>query len=61
MAEDKLDIRHFNKTQLMNTLERLYLGHSISSLDEALDIQSKTELVMDYLAIKQLIQDSEAR
>lgn len=60
MTEDKINLRGFRKNELLTSLERLFLGYYCSPLDEGEGLEQKNELVMNYLAIKQIIESSEA-
>ncbi len=60
MTEKDIDISRFTKKELLDTLEKLFLGHYISKADESLEVEEKNEIIMNYLAIKKVINESEA-
>lgn len=60
MKEEEIHISRFNKKELLDTLERLFLGYYISPIDEGLEAEEKNEIIMNYLAIKKVIRESEA-
>ncbi|GAB5524878.1 MAG: hypothetical protein Roseis2KO_27500 [Roseivirga sp.] len=60
MKEEDIRISHFSKKELLGTLERLFLEHYVSIADEGLEAMEKNEIALNYLAIKKLINESEA-
>lgn len=60
MKEEEINITRFSKAELLDTLERLFLGHYTGNLDEGQAAEMKNELVLNYLAIKKIIKKSEA-
>jgi hypothetical protein len=60
MNQEEIDVSRFDKVELVNTLEKLFMGYFISDLADAIESDKKNELVMNYMAIKKLINQSEA-
>lgn len=60
MREEDINVKRFCKTELLETLERIFLGYYTSGIEEGLDTDEKNELVLNYLAIKKVIKQSEA-
>lgn len=60
MREEDINIKRFSKAELLEALESLFLGHYTSAVNEALEPDVKNEIVLNYLAIKKIIKQSEA-
>ena len=60
MRDEQIDLSRFKKSELLNTLETLFLGHYISPLNDIIDCHRREEISMNYLALKDLIKKSGA-
>ena len=60
MTEEPIESRRFKKRELLKTLERLFLGHYISPLNDVVDSRQREEISLNYMAMKDIIKKSEA-
>ena len=61
MDQRDIEIARFEKAELIDTLEKLFMGCFMSDLCEGMESDKKNELVMNYMAIKKLINESQAQ
>lgn len=60
MIEKQIEVSRFKKSELLKTLERLFMGFYTSSMSEGMSASEREEVSLNYLAIKRTIMRSEA-